>query len=157
MKSAAIRVGLISDTHNLLRPEAERLLRGVDRILHAGDICAPEVLERLSAIAPVTAVRGNNDKGPFAAALPEDDVVDVGGVLLYMRHDLNELAIDPAAAGMRVVISGHSHRPLIRSDRGVLYVNPGSAGQRRFSLPVTLATLDIAEGLVTPLLHTVVE
>jgi putative phosphoesterase len=157
MPKSRLKVGVISDTHNLLRPEAKRLLKGVDRILHAGDICGPEVLAGLATLAPVTAVRGNNDKGAFGATLPADDIVDIGGVLLYVLHDLQELAIDPTAAGIRVVISGHSHRPAVRSDNRVLYVNPGSAGPRRFSLPVTLAILDIADGIVTPTLHTVID
>jgi putative phosphoesterase len=138
------RVGLISDTHGLLRPEATAFLRGSDRIVHAGDIGDAGVLDELRTLAPVTAVRGNNDRGPWAVALHETEVLEVGGVYIYVLHDLAELDLDPAAAGFQVVVAGHSHRPSIARRDGVLYVNPGSAGPRRFTLPVAVAELVIA-------------
>jgi putative phosphoesterase len=136
-------VGLISDTHGLLRPEALRALEGSDLIVHAGNIGAPEILDFLKAVAPVVAVRGNIDTGAWAPALPATAVVEVGGTLIYVLHDLNELDLDPAAAGFGVVVSGHSHKPASTERSGVLYVNPGSAGSRRFKLPVTVARLDL--------------
>ena len=135
------RVGLISDTHGLLRPEATAFLRGSDFIVHAGDIVDAAILDRLAAIAPVTAVRGNNDKGAWAMRLSETEVLEIDEVLIYVLHDLAALDVDPAAAGFRVVVSGHSHRPRITERDGVLYVNPGSAGPRRFSLPIAAAEL----------------
>lgn len=137
------RVGLISDTHSLLRPEAKAFLRGSDFIVHAGDICDPAILDELALIAPVTAVRGNNDKGDWAGQLASDEFLQVGDVYLYVIHDLAELAIDPQAAGIRVVISGHSHSPSVREQDGVLFVNPGSCGPRRFKLPVAAGELVI--------------
>ena len=142
------RIGLISDTHGLLRPEAAAFLHGSDHIIHAGDIVGAAILDELAAIAPLTAVRGNNDKGPWAAALSETEVVEFGDVLIYVLHDLAALDVDPAAAGFRVVVSGHSHRPLVKERDGVLYVNPGSAGPRRFSLPIAVAELNIQDGSV---------
>jgi putative phosphoesterase len=130
-----MRVGLISDTHGLLRPEALAFLAGADHIVHGGDIGGPDILERLAAIAPLTVVRGNNDTAPWARMIPATARIDFGPVALYAIHDLKELDIDPRAAGVRVVVSGHSHRPACREHGGVLYVNPGSAGRRRFSLP----------------------
>ncbi len=144
-KSASLRVGLISDTHGLLRPEALTALQGSDCIVHAGDIGDPAILERLAQIAPLTAVRGNNDQGEGYAQVPETAVLEAGGVRLYLIHDLNDLDLDPAAAGFAVVVSGHSHRPGQREKDGVLYVNPGSAGPRRFSLPVSAARLLIGD------------
>jgi uncharacterized protein len=144
-----LRVGLISDTHGLLRPEASAFLRGCSHIVHGGDIGSPHVLQALSAIAPTTAVRGNNDKGPWAEALPETELVRFGEVLVYAIHDLAQLEIDPRSAGVSVVVSGHSHQPLIRERHGVLYVNPGSAGPRRFKLPIAVAELNIAGNSVT--------
>ena len=140
-----MRVGLISDTHGLLRPEALDFLAGSDHIVHGGDIGGPEILERLAAIAPLTVVRGNNDTAPWARAIPETVRVDFGPVALYAIHDLKQLDIDPRAAGVRVVVSGHSHKPACSERDGVLYVNPGSAGRRRFSLPIAAAEL-IIEG-----------
>lgn len=137
------RVGLISDTHKLLRPEAKAFLRGSDFIVHAGDICDSAILDELALIAPVTAVRGNNDKGDWAGQLANDEFLQVGDVYLYVIHDLAELAIDPQAAGIRVVISGHSHSPSVREQDGVLFVNPGSCGPRRFKLPVAVGELVI--------------
>jgi len=139
------RFGIISDTHGLLRPEALAALGGYERILHAGDIGKPEVLQALNPLAPVTAVRGNNDKGAWAEELPECARLTVAQIGIYLIHDLAELEIDPAAAGIRVVISGHSHRPAITERDGVLYVNPGSAGPRRFKLPVAVAELVISD------------
>jgi uncharacterized protein len=136
-----VLIGVISDTHRLLRPEAVTALGGSDVIVHAGDVGDPMVLERLRLIAPVTAVRGNNDRGTWAAALAETEVLEVSGRTLYVLHDLKALDLDPRAAGFDVVIAGHSHRPSIDRRDGVLYVNPGSAGPRRFSLPVSLARL----------------
>ncbi len=141
-----MRVGLISDTHGLLRPEAKQALRGVDLIIHAGDIGAPEVLEELRGLAPVRAVRGNNDRGPWARELPETEALELEGASLYVLHDLNELDLDPAAGGFAAVITGHSHRPAMDTRAGVLYINPGSAGPRRFSLPVAVGFLEIAAG-----------
>jgi putative phosphoesterase len=138
-----MRIGLISDTHGLLRPEALAFLAGADHIVHGGDIGGPDILERLAAIAPLTVVRGNNDTAPWARALPETARVDFGAVAVYAIHDLKQLAIDPRAAGVRVVVSGHSHRPACTERDGVLYVNPGSAGRRRFSLPIAAAELHI--------------
>lgn len=142
-----IRIGLISDTHGLLRPEARVALKDVDRIIHAGDICKAEVLEQLAQIAPVVAVRGNNDKGAWAESLNEAETIDVDGVKIHVIHDLHELQPEPEAAGIQVVISGHSHKPSIRMERGVLFINPGSAGPRRFKLPISLGFLEIADGV----------
>ena len=138
------RVGLISDTHGLLRPEAVAFLRGSDFIVHAGDIGDAGVLRELERLAPLTVVRGNNDAGPWAQKIADTEVLRVDGVSLYVLHDLAELAIDPQAAGHRVVVSGHSHKPLVEERAGVLYVNPGSAGPRRFKLPIAVAELQIA-------------
>jgi putative phosphoesterase len=142
------RIGLISDTHGLLRPEAAEFLRGSDFIVHAGDIGHAGILEALAAIAPVTAVRGNNDNGAWAEAVPETQVFRVDEVLIYILHNLAELDVDPAAAGFRVVVSGHSHRPAVAERDGVLYVNPGSSGPRRFKLPIAVAELHIASASV---------
>ncbi len=136
-----MRVGLISDTHNLLRPEALAFLAGSDHIVHAGDICERAVLDALSAIAPTVAVRGNNDRGAWADNLRESEFVEVGGIVLYAIHDIDAIDIDPDAAGVRVVVSGHSHKPSAEERGGVLFVNPGSAGPRRFSLPISIAEL----------------
>jgi len=136
-------IGVISDTHGLLRPEAIKALWGVDLILHAGDVGTAEVLSRLKATAPLIAVRGNNDKGPWAAKLPCFKVKKVGDVKLYLIHDVKELNLNPAEGGLRVVISGHSHKPSVEERDGILYLNPGSAGPRRFRLPVSLARLTV--------------
>lgn len=136
--------GLISDTHGLLRAEALEALVGSAIILHAGDVGKPEILEQLREVAPVVAVRGNIDQGAWASGLPETAVAEIGAVRIYILHDLQELGLDPAAAGFHVVVSGHSHQPLSIMRAGVLYINPGSAGPRRFRLPVTLARLDLA-------------
>jgi putative phosphoesterase len=139
-----MRVGLISDTHGLLRPEAIELLRGASHIIHAGDIGGADILSGLRALAPLTAVRGNNDHAPWARGVRATETVRLGEVRIHVVHDLAELAIDPAAEDVRVVVSGHSHRPRVEERAGVLYVNPGSAGPRRFRLPVALARLEIA-------------
>jgi uncharacterized protein len=144
MASRVHTVGVISDTHGLLRPEAVAALAGVERIVHAGDIGAPDVLEVLGRIAPVTAVRGNNDRERWAADIPETDVLEIGDVSLYVLHDLHELGLDPRAAGFAAVIAGHSHQPRLEERDGVLYLNPGSAGPRRFKLPISLARLTVS-------------
>ena len=141
-----MKIGLISDTHGLLRPEALQALAGVDRIIHAGDVCGPEVIETLRGIAPLDVVRGNNDKGPWAKELPKRLALEFEGVGIHVLHDLHEIDVDPAAAGFAVVIAGHSHKPQITQREGVLFVNPGSAGPRRFSLPVTVGYLTVAAG-----------
>ncbi|WP_453946606.1 metallophosphoesterase family protein [Bradyrhizobium sp. USDA 372] len=148
------RIGVIADTHGLLRPEAERCLAGVSHIIHAGDIGAQAVMGGLGRIAPVTAIRGNVDRGAWAERYPETQTLRLGGRGFYVLHDLNELAIDPAERGIDVVVSGHSHRVRIETREGVLYLNPGSAGKRRFKLPITLATLDLdSAGPLRPVIH----
>lgn len=143
-------IGVISDTHGLIRPEAVQALRGADLIIHAGDIGEPDVIETLKSIAPVVAIRGNNDKGSWARRFPETAVVEVGKIRIYVIHNVKELEIDPAAIGFRVVISGHSHRPSMVERDGVLFLNPGSAGPRRFKLPVAVARLRIRGKSVSP-------
>ncbi len=143
------RIGLISDTHGLLRPGALAALQGCDHILHAGDIGPEGILDTLRALAPLTAVRGNNDTADWARALPHSTTLEAGGLRIHVLHDLAELAIDPAAEGVRVVVSGHSHKPAVAERGGVLYVNPGSAGPRRFRLPIALAQLHLDHGRVT--------
>ncbi len=142
-------MGLIADTHGLLRPQARSFLLDSNLIVHAGDIGGRGLLEQLQSIAPVTAVRGNNDTDPWAAHLPEAQSIDAGGVRVHVIHNLAELSVDPAAAGVQVIVSGHSHRPLIERRDGVLYVNPGSAGPRRFNLPIAIGELSIAGGAVS--------
>ncbi|MDM0107350.1 metallophosphoesterase family protein [Variovorax sp. J22R24] len=144
------RIGLISDTHGLLRPEALAFLQGCDHIVHGGDIGSQRILDDLAAIAPVSAVRGNNDAAPWAEAVPDTALIEVGGLRLYAIHDLADLRIDPAAEGVRVVVSGHSHRPLAQMRGDVLYINPGSAGPRRFRLPIAVAELLLDGATVTP-------
>ena len=148
-------VGVISDTHGLLRPEAVAALRDVEHILHAGDVGEAEILERLGHIAPVTAIRGNVDRGGRCGRLPETELVELGGQSIYMLHDRMALDLDPVAAGIGAVIFGHSHQPLIEWVKGVLYFNPGSAGPRRFSLPVSLGFLEISESGIEPRLLTI--
>ncbi len=138
-----IAVGVISDTHGLLRPEAVDALRESELIVHAGDVGNPDVLERLRKIAPAVAVRGNVDTGAWASALPATEVVEVGGLYLYVLHDIATLDLDPKAAGFAAVIFGHSHRPRAELRDGVLFLNPGSAGPRRFSLPIAVARLHV--------------
>jgi putative phosphoesterase len=137
------RLGIISDTHGLLRPEALGALRGCSRIVHGGDIGSADILTQLATLAPVTAVRGNNDKGDWARAIPETALLDFGGVCVYVVHDISDIDIDPSSAGVRVVISGHSHVPKIEDRQGVVYVNPGSAGPRRFKLPIAVAEVSV--------------
>jgi uncharacterized protein len=151
-----VKLGIISDTHDLLRPEARQALQHVDRIIHAGDICSFELLREIKAIAPTVAVRGNMDRGAWAEFLPFTDVVDLDGVKLYVLHDLSKLHLDPKAAGFNVVIYGHSHRPQAEMRDGVLFLNPGSSGRRRFNLPVTMAELRIEDGKVTYEIKTLV-
>ena len=148
MAEKRITLGVISDTHGLLRPEAVEALRGSRRILHAGDIGGPEILEELAKIAPVTAVRGNVDTASWARTLPETEVIEAGGVSIYTLHDRGQLDLKPEAAGFRVVVYGHSHQPKIEEKNGVLYFNPGSAGPRRFRLPVSVGRLKIKAGKV---------
>jgi putative phosphoesterase len=138
-----LRVGLISDTHGLLRPQAMSFLAGSDLIVHGGDICEPKILEALAAIAPVVAVRGNNDRGAWAEQLRESELFRVGDAFVYAIHDLAAIDIEPQAAGVQVVVSGHSHKPSVQHHDGVLYVNPGSAGPRRFKLPISVGELAI--------------
>ena len=154
MAAGVHTLGVISDTHGLVRPEALKALAGVERIVHAGDIGTPEVLEVLERVAPVTAVRGNNDRGAWAKAIPETEVLELGGVSLYLLHDLHELDLEPRAAGFAAVISGHSHQPKLDERDGVLYLNPGSAGPRRFKLPISLAKLTIDKRRVSAKLVT---
>ena len=143
-------IGVISDTHGLLRPEALTALRGVDHILHAGDVGDPAILDALRAIAPVTAIRGNIDVSGACARLPATELVELGGHSIYMLHNLSQLDLDPKAAGISVVVSGHSHQSRIDRHKGVLYFNPGSAGPRRFSLPVSLGLLEITASQIAP-------
>ena len=148
-RSGPTRIGVISDTHGLVRPQALAALAASERIVHAGDVGAPEVLAALEAIAPVAAIRGNNDVGAWARALPETRVVEAGGVRLYVLHALGDLDRDAAREGFAAVIAGHSHRPSIVRKDGVLFVNPGSAGPRRFRLPIAIARLTVGvDGLV---------
>jgi uncharacterized protein len=146
------RIGIISDTHGLLRSEAERRLAGVDHIVHAGDIGRPEIVDALRRIAPVTAIRGNVDSGEWAREYAETELVRLSGKSIYVLHDLKTLHID-ARAGIDVVVSGHSHVPKIESIGGILYLNPGSAGPRRFKLPITLATLEVTSDGMRPEIH----
>jgi len=148
-----LRLGIISDTHGLLRPEAELCLAGVDHIIHAGDIGRADLIDRLRRIAPVTAIRGNVDTADWAKAFPETQTVRLDGRSFHVVHDIRDLRIDPAIDGIDVVISGHSHRVRVETIDGVLYLNPGSAGPRRFKLPVTLATLEITAGKLSPVIH----
>ena len=141
-----MRIGLISDTHGLLRPEALAALQGCARIIHAGDIGKAAVLEGLRALAPVEVIRGNIDTADWAQALPERLDLRIGGLRLHVLHDLKALDLDPVAAGIDVVIAGHSHHPRIERRDGVLYINPGSAGPRRFRLPISVALLQLEEG-----------
>jgi uncharacterized protein len=143
MARARITVGVISDTHGIVRPEAVHALRDSELIVHAGDVGDPQVLEHLRTIAPTIAVRGNIDKGPWAQALPLSEVIEVGEVHLYVLHEMSELDLDPKAAGFAAVIYGHSHRPSAEVRDGVLFLNPGSAGPHRFALPVSIAKLRV--------------
>jgi putative phosphoesterase len=144
MRESEIIVGVISDTHGLLRPEAIGALRGTDLIIHAGDVGNPELIEELSGVAPTFVVRGNIDKAHWATALPMTEVVEVGGLLFYVLHEISQLDFDPAAAGFAAVVFGHSHVPSIETRQGVLFLNPGSAGPRRFKLPVAVARVRVS-------------
>ncbi|MDF2764976.1 MAG: YfcE family phosphodiesterase [Rhodospirillales bacterium] len=143
------RIGVLSDTHGLLRPETKRFLAGSDAIIHAGDIGRAEILEELSSIAPLTAVRGNNDRGAWAEALRETEILRIGAIAILVLHDIAQLGTRAAAAGARVVVTGHSHKPELRAEDGVLHLNPGSAGPRRFKLPVSLAEIMVSGDSVT--------
>ena len=145
MSEKPIRVGVVSDTHGLVRPQLVEAMQGSDLIVHAGDIGGVDVLEELRAIAPLHAVRGNNDKGPWAEPIPMTEVVAVGGLHLYLLHDIADLDLDPEAAEMAAVITGHSHRPQAEMRGSVLFLNPGSAGPRRFTLPITAAEILVYE------------
>lgn len=138
-----VRIGLISDTHGLLRPEATSFLRGSDAIIHAGDVCDPAILAELAALAPVTAVRGNCDRGPWTAALKELELLEVGDVRILVCHDLAGLRLDVAQAAVHAVVSGHSHQPKVETRAGILFINPGSAGPRRFRLPISVGELRV--------------
>ena len=141
-------LGVISDTHGLLRLEAVEALRGSDHILHAGDVGAPEIIESLAKLGPLTAIRGNIDTGSWARKLPGTEVVEVEGISIYLLHDLSQLDLKPEAAGFRVIAYGHSHQPKMEEKNGVLYFNPGSAGPRRFKLPVSVGRLHVEKGTV---------
>lgn len=144
-----MNVGVISDTHGKLRQEAVEALRGVDRILHAGDVGDPKILDALARIAPVTAIRGNVDTESWAKSLPETELIEIAGLSIYMLHDLSKLDLKPKAAEIAAVVYGHSHHPKIEEKNGVLYFNPGSAGPRRFTLPVSVGKLVIENGKIT--------
>lgn len=148
-----MKIGVISDTHGLLRPEVVKQLATVDHIIHAGDIGGPDVIAGLEKIAPVVAIRGNNDTGEWAAGIPDDAVVTLGNRRIYVLHNVKDLGCDPAATGFDIVISGHSHRPKAETINGVLYLNPGSAGPRRFKLPIAVAVLDVTAGALRPHIH----
>jgi putative phosphoesterase len=143
MKRNPKTIGLISDTHGLLRPQALHALEGSDLIIHAGDVGNPEILDALKTIAPVYAVRGNVDTEPWALALPANEIVETLSATIYVLHDAHALDLDPAAAGFHIIVSGHSHKPTRTEHGGVLFLNPGSAGPRRFDLPVTVALLHV--------------
>jgi uncharacterized protein len=148
-----VRIGVISDTHGLLRPEAEQCLAGVAHLIHAGDIGRPEVIAGLRRIAPVIAIKGNVDTAEWAARYPDTRTVKLGGRTIHVLHDIHELKVDPVSKGIDVVISGHSHKPDVETVDGVLYLNPGSAGPRRFNLPITVATLELGSSGIRPLIH----
>ena len=150
-----MKIGVISDTHGLLRPEAVEAMRRVDHILHAGDVGDAAILDQLRQLAPLTAIRGNVDHRGPCSRLPEVELIELNGHSIYMLHDVQALDLDPVAAGIQVVISGHSHKPLIEWKKGVLYFNPGSAGPRRFSLPVSVGYLFIDEDRIEPELLTI--
>lgn len=148
-----MKIGVISDTHGFLRPEALEALRGVEHILHAGDVGDPAILDQLRRLAPLTAIRGNIDRSGPCANLPETELIELGGKSIYMLHDVHNLDLNPFAAGIQVVISGHSHKPRIEHKKGVLYFNPGSAGPQRFSLPVSVGFLEIVGNKIAPYLQ----
>jgi putative phosphoesterase len=156
VSDGAMRIGVISDTHGLLRPEALESLAGVGHIIHAGDIGSPDIVPRLMEVASVTAIRGNVDTQPWAAAFPEHATVALAGRSIHILHDVGDLDFDPVERGIAIVVAGHSHRPKIETVNGVLFLNPGSAGHRRFKLPVTLATVDLTDDAVRPEIHELV-
>jgi len=145
MSHSCTKIGLISDTHGLLREEALRALEGSELIIHAGDVGKPEIIDALKLVAPVFAVRGNIDTESWASALPETEIIETGMATFYVLHDVHMLDLDPAATGFHIIVSGHSHRPARTEHDGVLYINPGSAGPRRFQLPVTIARIDLGQ------------
>jgi len=145
-----MRIGLISDTHGLLRPEAVAFLRGSDLIVHAGDVGDLGILAELSGLAPLYVVRGNIDTEPWAGHLPETELIETGEISIYVLHDLSQLVIDPAAAGISVIVSGHSHKPVIERRKGITFINPGSAGPRRFKLPISVGEVLIDGRSITP-------
>ena len=145
-----MRIGIISDTHGLLRPEATKQLAETDHIIHGGDIGGPDVIEGLRRIAPTTAIRGNIDAGEWAKDYPDTELVVLGGRTFYVLHNLKEILLDPTASGFDVVVCGHSHRPKIERKNGVLYINPGSAGPRRFKLPIAVAIVELSERAILP-------
>ena len=145
-----MKIGVISDTHGLLRSEVLEAFHGVDHILHAGDVGDAVILDQLRQLGPITAIRGNVDRDGACALLPELELIELAQTSIYMLHDVNRLDLDPVAAGIQIVISGHSHKPLAERKKGVLYFNPGSAGPRRFSLPVAIGFLNIKEGRIEP-------
>lgn len=157
MSESRIRLGVISDTHGLLRPEAVQALQGVDWIIHAGDIGNRDILSELEAIAPVAAVQGNMDWGGWTKELSKTEVVEVGGVTIYLLHDLDQLDLHPGAAGFDAVVYGHTHIPHVEREDGVLYLNPGSAGPIRGSKPVSLAIVEVDGGTMTPRIVTLLE
>jgi putative phosphoesterase len=150
MRGNEITVGIISDTHGLMRPAAIDALRGSDLIIHAGDVGRPEVIDELRGVAPTFVVRGNVDTGSWAASLPMTELVEVGELLFYVIHDISQLDLDPAGAGFAAVVFGHSHQPLIETRERVLFLNPGSAGPRRFSLPVAVAQVGVSGQRMRP-------
>lgn len=150
MTSTRTIIGVVSDTHGLLRPEAVQALRGSEAIIHAGDVGREEILRELEKMAPVTVVRGNIDTSSWARKLPASNMLEIAGTSIYVLHNVDELDLDPAAAGFSAVIFGHSHRPLIENRNGVLFFNPGSAGPRRFNLPICLGRLFVENGKLTP-------
>jgi putative phosphoesterase len=154
MRTPPLRIAVLSDTHGLLRPELAPRLAGVHHILHAGDVGDPAILDELRKIAPVTAIRGNIDRSGPCSELPVTEVIELGGCLVYMLHRLDELDLKPANAGIGIVIFGHTHQPSVFQKEGVLYLNPGSIGPRRFSLPISYAILQITDGIPTAELFT---
>jgi putative phosphoesterase len=152
-----MRVGIISDTHGLLRPEAAERLADAHHIIHAGDIGSPEVIAGLRKIAPTTAIRGNIDRDEWARDYPDTELVKLDGRAIYVLHNLKELDFDPVASGIDIIVSGHSHRPKIETIDGVLYLNPGSAGPRRFTLPIALATLELTDNGLRPRIHEIAQ
>ena len=148
-------IGVISDTHGLLRPEAKNHLTGVDHIIHAGDIGSPDIVPSLEKIAPVTSIKGNIDQAAWAACFADKETLEIAGHKIFVLHNRNDLNGDPEAAGFDIIISGHSHKPSIETINGILYLNPGSAGPRRFTLPIALAFLELTDGSIMPRIHVI--